>query len=129
MSNNFYTIGGEIRVQSEGGSIGSDITEEVIRVYMLQWDKELVRLCKKARILIDMYKRYLDDMFLVMRSVNPGWRYNARRGKLVFSREDELKDKDKSETQRSAELMASIANSINEDIKVTLDYPENHSDG
>ena len=129
MSNNFYTIGGEIRVQSEGGSIGSDITEEVIRVYMLQWDKELVRLCKKAGIHIDVYKRYVDDMFLVMRSVNPGWRYNARRGKLVFSREDELKDKDKSETQRSAELMASIANSINEDIKVTLDYPDNHSDG
>ena len=40
-----------------------------------------------------------------------------------------MEDKDKSETQRTAEIMASIANSINPAIQVTLDYPSNHIDG
>ena len=46
MSNHYYTIGGQIRVQSMGGAIGSDLTGEVTRVYMLQWDQELKRRCK-----------------------------------------------------------------------------------
>ena len=40
-----------------------------------------------------------------------------------------MEDKNKSETQRTAEIMASIANSINPAIQVTLDYPSNHIDG
>ena len=56
MSQHFYTIGGEIRVQYVRGSIGSDLIGEVTRVYMLQWDRELVRRCRKAGIQIDLYK-------------------------------------------------------------------------
>ena len=48
MSNHFYTIGGDIRQQSDGGSIGSNLTGEVTRIYMLQWEEILKKKCKKA---------------------------------------------------------------------------------
>ena len=35
MSNHFYTIEGDIRKQSEGGSIGSDLTGEAARLFMI----------------------------------------------------------------------------------------------
>ena len=45
MSNHFYTIGGNIRQQEEGGSIGSDATGELSRIFMLLWDATLVQKC------------------------------------------------------------------------------------
>ena len=36
MSNHYYTIGDIIRRQEEGGAIGSDMTGEVTRTYMIQ---------------------------------------------------------------------------------------------
>ena len=35
INNHFYTIGSDIWVKSEGGSIGSDLTREIARIYML----------------------------------------------------------------------------------------------
>ena len=96
---------------------------------MLEWDKEIVRRCRKAGIQVALYKRYVDNIFNVMRPINPGFQYDSKREKLYFSRERELEDIHKSETQMTAEIMASIANSINPAIQVTLDYPEKHPDG
>ena len=59
----------------------------------------------------------------------PGYLYDSKREKLDFCKEKELEDMNKSQTQVTAEIMASIANSINPSIQVTLDYPENHPDG
>ena len=42
MGEHFYTIGGDIRRQEEGGAIGSDLTGELARVYMLQWDQKFL---------------------------------------------------------------------------------------
>ena len=40
MRNHFFTIGGKIYRQRDGGSIGLDLTTEVASVYMLLWDEE-----------------------------------------------------------------------------------------
>ena len=55
MANHFYTIGDEIRRQTEGGSIGSDLTGEVARLYMLQWDKTFMEISKVIGIKLDLY--------------------------------------------------------------------------
>ena len=68
-------------------------------------------------------------MILVMRPISPGWRFNSKRGKLDFRSDWESEDKLKSDSQRTSEVMASIANSINSNLKVTTDIPENHGDG
>ena len=127
MSNHFYTIGGEIRVQEDGGSIGSDLTGEVARNYMLLWDQKLLQKCKKLGIMFDLQSRYVDDMLIVMRAVGKGWKFDCKRGILVFDSELE-RTCSLSPTERSAKLIADIANSINNQIQVTIDTQERDSE-
>ena len=39
-----------------------------------------------------MFSRYVDDMILVMRALGKGWRYDSKKGILVFDRELERSD-------------------------------------
>ena len=72
MSNHFFTIGGEIRIQEDGGSIGSDLTGEVARDYMLLWDEKLLQKCKTLGFLFDLQSRYVNDMIFIMRPIGKG---------------------------------------------------------
>ena len=53
-------------MQSDGGSIGSDLTGKVARVYMLLWDDRLLSKCKSLGISLDLYSRCVDDQIIVM---------------------------------------------------------------
>ena len=72
---------------------------------MILWDEELVRRCKKAGLKLDLYRRYVDDQFLVMRSVVKGWSFDRKRGKMTFSQERADTDTS-SDTERTAGVMA-----------------------
>ena len=76
---------GNIHRQTEGGAIGSDLTGEEARLYMLLWDNKLVGKCKDLGILMDLYKRYVDDMTIVMRAIGKGWSYNKKKKILEYS--------------------------------------------
>ena len=115
MSNHYYTIGGDIRQQSEGGSIGSDLTGEVTRIYMLQWEENFRKKCRKAGINWDLYGRYVDDMFLAMRPISPGWDYNPKTGKMYYS-EEKARNCNLTQTKRTSTIMAMIANTIEPNI-------------
>ena len=75
MGGHFYTIGGNIRRQQEGGEIGSDLTGELARIYMLQCDQRFLDRCKNLGILLDMYNHYLDEMTIIPRLISRGWRF------------------------------------------------------
>ena len=128
MNNHFYTIGGEVRVQSDGGSIGSDLTGEVARVYMLLWDQRLINKCKSLGINLDSYSRYVDDQLLIMRTIGKGWSYNSRTRRMEFSKLLE-QSCTLSDSERTARVIAEIANSLDEGIQVTVDLPERNEDG
>ena len=128
MSNHFYTIGGVIRQQEEGGSIGSDATGELSRVFMLLWNDTLVKKSRSHGVDLDLYRRYVDDMVVVCRPIGLGWRFNNIRGILEYNEKHVEEDKNLSDTERTARVMASIANSINNQIQVTIDTPEKNDD-
>ena len=86
MRNHFYTIGGHIRVQSEGGAIGLDLTGEVTRLYMLQWDEKFIKLLKILGIKCKLFRRYVDDMFVSLKAINPGWYFDVKDKVLKFSK-------------------------------------------
>merc|ERR1712082_183447 len=92
------------------------------------WEEGLVKKCRKAGLKLDLYRRYVDDQFLVMRAVAKGWSYDQKTGRMVFSREKADCDTT-SDTERTAKVMADIANSIHEQIQVTTDIPGQHPDG
>ena len=128
MSNHFYTINGKVRRQTDGGAIGSYETGEVSRVFMILWDDKLIKKCKKLGITFDLYNRYVDDQTIAMRAIGKGWRFNAKKDLMEFSAELEIKDRDSNYTERTASIIANIANSLDEGIKVTYDWPDNNYD-
>ena len=126
MENHYYTIGGNIRRQADGGSIGSDLTGETARVYMLQWDKKIEDKCKEMGLKFDMYKRYVDDQVIVMRAIGRGWKYE--KDKLIYDKSLELNDM-RTDTERTSQIVAQIANSIDSNIQCTIETCEMNSDG
>ena len=128
MYNHFYTIGGVIRKQKEGGSIGSDLTGEEARLYMIQWDDKLLSRCKELGLHIDLYKRYVDDMVVLMRAIGKGWTFDRKKNILTYSLTQAKKDCNLTPTQKTTSVLMEIANKINNNIQVTSDSPEDNVD-
>ena len=115
MNNHFYSIGGDIGVQEDGRSIGSDFIGKVARVYMLLWDDKLLKRCKDLDVSLDCYSRYVDDQVIVMRAIGRGWMYNRNTNRMVF--DERLENScTLSDTERTAKVISEIANSLNPSI-------------
>ena len=56
MNNHYYTINGTLRRQLKGGAIGSELTGDVSRNYMLNWDNIFRRKLKGLGIHLEIYK-------------------------------------------------------------------------
>ena len=87
MNNHYYTFGGVIRKQSEGGAIGAEMTGEVSRNVMSVWDSRFLEKTKVLGILIELYKRYVDDDLIICPPINPGWRYCVIDNTMKYSAE------------------------------------------
>ena len=128
MSNHFYTFGGNIYRQNDGGAIGADLTGKIARCVMSLWDVTYMRKLREAGIHIDLYKRYVDDQLDVCPPITPGWTYNPKNRRMEYSEEIAKIDTD-SPAIRTAKVLQDIANSIDECIRVTYDTPENNDSG
>jgi hypothetical protein len=130
MENHYYRIGGKIYRQSKGGSIGSTLTGETSRVYMLKWDKLFLRKLKKLKIKVDLYKRYVDDITVVLNAIAEGWVYNVTEDRMEFKGDEldnarETEDGDNDEV-RTFKILQAIANSVCPEIQMTFDVPSLH---
>ena len=67
-------------------------------------------------------------MILVTRAVSPGWYYFTERKKLMFDPERVEIDKQISDIERTVTVFSQVANSINDNIQVTVDHPDKHLD-
>ena len=65
MSVHDFQLDGKYYRQSGGGSIGLDLTGVVSDLYMLEWDKQLLRLMEADNMVTVVYKRYKDDVDFV----------------------------------------------------------------
>ena len=61
-----FQMDGDIYRQSEGGSIGMDLTGVVSDVYMCEWDRQLISGMEAESIVVKLYKRYKDDINVVL---------------------------------------------------------------
>ena len=111
MINHDFQFNGTIYRQNTGGSIGLDLTGVLSDVYMCEWDKSLIQRCHEIGLLILLYKRYKDDVNVVLDSQNMTGVQNKNDDREVMQR------------------MKEIADSIDPSIKVTTDCCSNHGDG
>ena len=111
MSLHDYIFDGQIIRQKAGGSIGLDLTGVVADIYMDYWDSHYTNLLRERNILPKLYKRYKDDINLVLKIPS----YDNTKGRC----EIEL---------NTLENIMTIANEIHPSIRVTGDIPSNYPD-
>ena len=106
MNGHVYKFNSEIKQQKEGGAIGLELTGEIAGVFMTWWDKCMKKLLEEKGINVKMYKRYVDDINIIIDS-----KYNGE-------------DQDK----KMFEEIKNIGNSIHTSIQLETDYPMNYED-
>ena len=67
MKNHIYTFKNITKKQSKGGPIGLELTGELAAVFMMWWDKELLKRVQNLGIEVLLYKRYVDDINMVIK--------------------------------------------------------------
>ena len=110
MQNHCYMFEGRIYRQEEGGSIGLDLTGVVADIYMSWWDGQLIVLLREARIFAILYKRYVDDINMLLAM--------EIEGEIVGPKDKYVMEK-----------VRQIANTIHPKTKATCDYGSNYPDG
>ena len=76
-----------------------------------------------------MYKRYVDGILVAVRGVQPGVRYNPAKGNLEVVEGEIEGDLLIPEDQRTMKVLNDVANSIDIDIKLTIDCPSMNQSG
>ena len=132
MSNHIYTWDKNIKKQSKGGAIGSDLTGELGVFIMLVWSSVFSDKVKKATESIPdwelhMQQIYVDDCDMITDPLPPGSRLIDQR--IVIVEEEVDKDCDIPADKRTAEILTAIGNSIFNFIRLTCDYPSAHPSG
>ena len=127
LENHIYKFGNEIRRQKEGGPIGLAITGEIADCYMLNWDKEFLKKMKALEIDPALYERFKDDITIVLRALEAGTKFKD--GVLVVDLEKKITDKEKTDEEITMEVVREIADSVDNMIKFTVDYPGNYKSG
>ena len=127
MSNHYYTFNGQLRRQAKGGSIGSELTGEVARLYMLRWDDKFLSKLKKLRLSPQLYIRYVDDTLVVTETIKPGVRFSRKKGVLTFNQNLVEEDMLMPDDARTFSVLRDIADSIDKDIQWEEDVPSGHA--
>ena len=99
MKSHVYKFGGKLRIQGQGGPIGLGLTGDVADCAMVDWDKKLIEKLKKLGIHSALYKRFKDDITIMLEILEKGTDF--KEGELQI---DEAKKK-------RDEVIREIANS------------------
>ena len=104
-----------------------EITGVVAQIFMVWWDKELIKRLEEVNIHLDLHERYVDDTNVATEQTQVGARYIERR--ITITDESRSEDEGIPNDERTMKLLQTIANTIHPSIRVTIDYPSKHSDG
>ena len=114
--NHYYKFGNKVYKQSKGGSIGTELTGEVAKLYMLRWDQKFLRKLKQLGIKQLLYKRYVDDILLLVGEIEPGTIYDQKSNKLAHDESKVERDQALDKEVRTMEIIVQIAESIDKDL-------------
>jgi hypothetical protein len=129
MENHYYVLGDVIRRQIRGGAIGLRSTGVVAKFVMREFDRLLRLKLGTVKILIKMYKRYVDDIDVCSSKLKLGTRLINE--KLEWSnewmREDIQTGKDNDKV--TIGIIREIGDTIYDFIKLTSECPSDCTSG
>jgi hypothetical protein len=126
MKNHVYNFNGDIKKQMKGGPIGLELTGVLAQIFMIWWDRRLVKDISESGLNIHMYKRYVDDINIVMEAPDMGARYVN--GSVVITEYTKDEDRERENDERCMKFVRSVANCIHPSIQVEVDYCSNYQD-
>ena len=107
MKNHVYVFNNELRKQRNGRAIGLELTGLLARIYMIWWDKQFLEKCAQNGILLKIYKRYVDDINLLLKYIGTGYKYNGSH--IIRDPEREEIDRNKEADEIMMKLVKEIA--------------------
>ena len=136
MKNHVYNLNNILRRQKEGGAIGMDITGELAKVFMVWWDKEILKRMRSSAMDPALYKRYVDDINVAIDQVPEGTVYVD--GSVVKPQESESTQIDPVQLEsgttssepdeRTFAIVQEMGNDIHTSIQLTKDVPSANED-
>ena len=96
-------------------------------MFMVWWDKQFRSRLQGIDVQLRLHERYIDDTNVVATKTAIGARYDGER--ITISDESITEDEEVPEDERTMKLIQSVAAHIHPSIRLTIDYPSNHTDG
>ena len=126
MKNHVYKFDGTVRKQAKGGAIGLQLTGVLAQIFMVWWDREFKARVKRLGIPLYMYKRYVDNINVIVGAVEPGAKIAG--GMLTVDEESKAQDSHRNKDEMCMELLKEVGNGIHKSIQIEVDYPSRHED-
>ena len=92
----------------------------------MEWDRRLIQRLEVLSWTPLMIKRYVDDLNAILTAVDPGVRFNQEELKLEVVEELVEGDRNKEKDEITMKVFGDVANSIDPDIEVEIDFPSKH---
>ena len=131
--NNIYTFNGEQRIQKKGSPIGLDLSGEIGRLEMGDWDQKMAEKLEENGIYVECNGRYVDDVDIVIESIPPGWRWveetSGHGGRMEYDDDWVFEDEKEPLDRHTMNILVKIADSIKPDLKFEGDCCSNNPDG
>ena len=128
MAHHFYIYEGKVKRQGEGAGIGLRLSEALGRAFGLWWDGKMLAKLERLDWRPKMLKRYVDDLNTVVNGVKPGTKYNEAEEKLEILEQKVETDQGKEVDEITMAVFGEIANTIDQNIEVEIDYPSKYED-
>ena len=93
---------------------------------MVWWDRELKARVERLGTPLYMYKRYVDDINVIMGVVEPGAKIAG--GKLTVDEESKAQDSHRNKDEMCMELLKEVGNGIHKSIQIEVDEPSRHEE-
>ena len=102
------------------------LTGVLAQVFMKWWDKTFLKRLEQQHIETFMYKRYVDDINIVVKSLSADTTYNDGR---IVTMQNHDNNRTEPKDKHTMETLQQIANDIHPSIQLEIDVPSNHKDG
>ena len=114
-----------------GGQIGLSTSGGAANLRMLNWSRKMINILKKSNLTLEELMIYVDDVRLFIKALIMGTVFCATCSSFWYSRTQEQLDSESGETStaRTARLLKEMFNSVEEDLKFTIETAEEFNSG
>ena len=102
------------------------LTGVLAQIFVVWWDREFKARLERLGIPLYMYRRYVDDINVIVGAVEPGAKITG--GMLTVEEESKAQNSHRNKDDMCMELLREVGNRVHKSIQIEVDYPSRHED-